>query len=582
MKMVKSLILGSAAGFVAMSGAQAADLPVKAKAVEYVKICSLYGAGFYYIPGTDTCIKLGGYVRVDIAANANAVFTSNYSTTTNQPGGLGDRFTNAYTWRSREDLNIDTRTATEYGVVRTFFDATFTWTDDNYTASTNAGLGSAYSQIGQQGGTTTSALVNAGNATSGGVATGALGVYYAFIQFAGFTIGKAVSPFSASWTNYPGNNYDALVGGGGTVTGVNQFVYTAQFGSGVSGTIGFQDPTQYYQAGILNFGPGVVPTSGLVGSSSQLGVATNGLGVSDYAGTVFPDIVGNIAISQAWGSAQLSAAAHDNNPAYYCNGTGGLGSQTASLSASTGVAASSGACGSSNTSAGVATNQNVQGGHPNDAWGYAVQGALSLNVPQTGAGDVLNVSGVYTRGATRYNIQDLASSAGSWTTFAGINNGGGILGKVGIGVAPDAVFGNGGQLQLISTWGGRGAFTHNWTPTWNTSVYGAYAYVNYGSTSNPTSAASVFCQSFVSGNYSATIAGQGIVSCNPNYSVTQLGTVTRWTPVKNLTFSGEFVYSYLKQNNTGNITTSGSYGTGLYTLANQTTYQVLLRAQRNW
>ena len=61
MKMVKSLILGSAAGLIAMSGAQAADLPVKAKAVEYVRICSLYGAGFYYIPGTDTCIKLGGY-----------------------------------------------------------------------------------------------------------------------------------------------------------------------------------------------------------------------------------------------------------------------------------------------------------------------------------------------------------------------------------------------------------------------------------------------------------------------------------------------------------------------------------------
>ena len=61
MKMVKSLILGSAAGLIAMSGAQAADLPVKAKAVEYVRICSLYGAGFFYIPGTDTCIKLGGY-----------------------------------------------------------------------------------------------------------------------------------------------------------------------------------------------------------------------------------------------------------------------------------------------------------------------------------------------------------------------------------------------------------------------------------------------------------------------------------------------------------------------------------------
>ena len=54
MKVAKKLILGSAAGFLAIGGAQAADLPVKAKAVEYVKICSLYGAGFSFMPGTDT------------------------------------------------------------------------------------------------------------------------------------------------------------------------------------------------------------------------------------------------------------------------------------------------------------------------------------------------------------------------------------------------------------------------------------------------------------------------------------------------------------------------------------------------
>ena len=68
MKTIKSLVLGSAAGLLAMGGAQAADLPVKAKAVEYVRICSLYGAGFFYIPGTDTCIKLGGYLRVETRA----------------------------------------------------------------------------------------------------------------------------------------------------------------------------------------------------------------------------------------------------------------------------------------------------------------------------------------------------------------------------------------------------------------------------------------------------------------------------------------------------------------------------------
>ena len=71
MKMVKSLLLGSAAGLVAVAGAQAADLPVKAKPVEYVKICTLYGEGFYYIPGSDTCIKLGGYVRADYGWNVS-------------------------------------------------------------------------------------------------------------------------------------------------------------------------------------------------------------------------------------------------------------------------------------------------------------------------------------------------------------------------------------------------------------------------------------------------------------------------------------------------------------------------------
>ncbi|MBX3539335.1 MAG: porin, partial [Chelatococcus sp.] len=59
MKLVKSLLLGSAAGFAAVAGAQAADLPMtKAAPVDYVRVCSVHGAGFFYIPGSDTCIKL--------------------------------------------------------------------------------------------------------------------------------------------------------------------------------------------------------------------------------------------------------------------------------------------------------------------------------------------------------------------------------------------------------------------------------------------------------------------------------------------------------------------------------------------
>jgi hypothetical protein len=54
MKMGKGLLLGSVAGFVVITGAQAADLPVKAQPVQYVKVCSLYGVGFYYVPAP-TC-----------------------------------------------------------------------------------------------------------------------------------------------------------------------------------------------------------------------------------------------------------------------------------------------------------------------------------------------------------------------------------------------------------------------------------------------------------------------------------------------------------------------------------------------
>jgi hypothetical protein len=295
MKMVKSLILGSAAGLIAMSGAQAADLPVKAKAVEYVRICSLYGAGFFYIPGTDTCIKLGGYLRVETAFNAS-VYNGAYSSV----NGAQNRFSNYYTARSREDLTIDTRTATEYGVVRTFWDATFSWTSGNY-AGTGAG-GSFYSAAGQAGG-----IGGVGNPSDGGIAGGSVGVYHAFIQFAGFTMGKTVSQFDAPWVNYPGNNFDGLVGGSGTVTGVNQFTYTAQFGNGVSGTVSLQDPTAYTQSNIINASAGLITGPGFAGGS---------YGASAFGGTRAPDVIGVLKVDQAWGLFQLSAVGHNNHAGY--------------------------------------------------------------------------------------------------------------------------------------------------------------------------------------------------------------------------------------------------------------------------
>ena len=116
MKMVKGLLLGSAAGIVAISGAQAADLPVKAKAVEYVKVCSIYGSGFYYVPGTDTCLKVGGYVRMDWGVNAGGT----HAPYIDGAGARRTRETPGYETRVRGITSWDARTQTEYGTLRAY------------------------------------------------------------------------------------------------------------------------------------------------------------------------------------------------------------------------------------------------------------------------------------------------------------------------------------------------------------------------------------------------------------------------------------------------------------------------------
>ena len=67
---IKSLLLGSAAAFAVVTGAQAADVVVaQPEPVEYVKVCDAYGAGFFYIPGTETCLHISGYMFLQIDAS---------------------------------------------------------------------------------------------------------------------------------------------------------------------------------------------------------------------------------------------------------------------------------------------------------------------------------------------------------------------------------------------------------------------------------------------------------------------------------------------------------------------------------
>src|ERR1700694_3874822 len=235
MKMVKGLVLGSAAGLLAVSGAQAADLPVKGKAVEYVKVCSLYGAGFFYIPGTDTCIKLGGYMRIDTTFNGGIYDQPAWSGDL----GVGNRYRDSFASRSRMALTVDTRTATEYGVVRTFLQGDFQFSTLGGSTFTPNSLATNVANNGQ--------LLD----TPGG---GYVAVEYAFIQFAGFTFGKSSSAYATPWNGFPGNNTSYLIGGHDTVTGVPNIQHTAQFGNRVSASIGLDDPTVYNRTslGYLN------------------------------------------------------------------------------------------------------------------------------------------------------------------------------------------------------------------------------------------------------------------------------------------------------------------------------------------
>jgi hypothetical protein len=482
MKMIKSLILSSAAGLLAMSAAQAADLPVKAKAVEYVRICSLYGAGFFYIPGTDTCVKLGGYLRVDVAMNSFD-FVGYY----NGNAGQGNRLRNYYNTRSREDLNIDTRTATEYGVLRTYWDATFSW--------------------------------------SGGgdvIAGGFLGVYHAFIQFAGFTMGKTISQFDVPWVNYPANTYDGLVGGSGQVTGVPMLAYTADFGNGVSGTLSAEDQFAHFQTNIYNTS---FATAG--------GIGTGVYGAPSIGGLVAPDLIGMLRVDQAWGLFQASVAAHDNHASYYIPGAEVFG-------------------------------------HPTDKWGWAGQLGLSIKNIPTGPGDTINVTAGYSNGASRYIFQSLVPT--SFAMYGSTALGGAYQSLAFAGVT-DAVFGVGTGLETTTAYGFRGGYTHNWNANWNSSIYGAWAAMQYSGNGK-----ALVCAPII------PLLTAGAAGCNPDFSLGQVGVKTAWTPVKNLTFSGDLVYSDLHQKYAGAIALPpiGTKPGSLYEFKDQSTWSFLARAQRVW
>jgi len=263
MKLVKSLLLGSAAGFAAVAGAQAADLPSRKAApaaVEYVRVCSTYGAGFFYIPGTQTCLRVGGRVRAEYLIQETF-------------NGVGLDTSDNYGFRARGRLNIDARTATAYGTLRTFIRFEMTVSNGSY----GQGVNSTGPQF---------------VAVRGGAGATASNLDKAFVQFGPVTAGRAQSFFDFYADTH---NYGPIRGSDMTS---NLLAYTATFGSGFSATISLEDRAERQVVG--NFVSG---------------------------GQTYPDIVGSLNLTQGWGSAQLSGAVFERN-AQNNFGFGGGGEKT--------------------------------------------------------------------------------------------------------------------------------------------------------------------------------------------------------------------------------------------------------------
>jgi hypothetical protein len=257
--LAKSLLAGCAM-MLAASGAQAAG------AVEYVKICSLYGEGFYYIPGTDICLKIGGYVRSQAEYGSG-----NHGIVIGSGPLAGDgRFTRAtseFAFSNRAVASFDARSQTAYGTLRT------------YTRFRIASTGVS-------GTTSTEAFVER-----------------AFIQWAGFTFGRSQSFFDIVTFTNRFNYLDVRTAGDTAADGTNLAAYTWDIGNGVSLNLSAEEPISHFKAGTVD--------------GAATAFAVNGSVTTDNHGVRMPDWVGSLRINQAWGSAGISGAIHEISAAYF-------------------------------------------------------------------------------------------------------------------------------------------------------------------------------------------------------------------------------------------------------------------------
>ena len=372
-------------------------MPVKAAPVQYVKICSLYGDGFYYIPGTDTCLKLGGYLRVQAEYNAGAggVPIGSQTGTEAAQGRFTRDLTNDINYRVRAVTSWDIRQQTEYGTLRTYIRF-------GVANETPARHWRRHDP----------------------------GPFWdrAFMQFAGFTVGRSQSFFDLFTYGGAYSYHNVRVSGDTGASGQNLWAYTAQFGNGFSGTLSLEDPATRKGNGTIDVTARRLLQLQRCGRQRQRPDDQPDVGCFGFR---VPDVVANLRVDQAWGFAGISAALHDASAPI------------------------------------IILRTSVNNGHPEDRYGWALAGGAKFNLQ---GGDMIGFNVCYSEGAA-----GMCTNQGAFQLYNNSNN-------VGLAWIADGVFNNGTQIELTKVWSALAAYEHIWNPKWRTAVGGGYVNVDYNGT----------------------------------------------------------------------------------------------------
>jgi hypothetical protein len=533
MTLIKSIMLGSAAGIVAVASAQAADLPTrKAAPVEYVRVCNVGGITGWTLPGSDTCVKISGYMTAhyiggnlsnqynDAGAATSAAATalnpfapSHLSQTLMVQGGdtaqdifnggavpitiggktfapgakLGITLPNQQNatfnrdsqgWNIRANLGFDFASNTAYGPLIGHMD---------FNSDLGSGLDSPRGSF---------TYVNTG-----------------YVTWAGITAGKAQSFYSFIGGGDNWNNFFSP-----DQKGFNEpilFAYTASFGGGFTATLAAQSQgTNGASGGGTNMTGSYSDGGNNLGTGAYTGGVT---GPTTFGGQRWPDIVGALHVKQGWGEAQVSGVIHNVNVRDY----GYFGTDTCGISGLAGCDASQGKIG----------------------WG--VDAGVKVNLPSFGAGDDVILTGSFTQNATWYSGLPDAQNGENGQ----VNGNGQPM------YMADAYFNPlTNQWAKPTAWSVSALLEHHWTPTFYTDLEGSVGGINWSGQNGSVLTAP------------GVATGTGMIS--PHAFTYLIGADIGWNPVTNLNFDLELMYQHVTQDapsgNIGTIYSSGAFVPGAW------------------